>query len=125
MEIVECIKKNDWYVHITDDGAYNAEREIALIKDNQSNFELAYTVGCTRLYFQTIQYKLIYPIDNYNDAWTYIKSVKGLIKTVETSFDEVMKDENLQGALGNVRLNRIIFEIKTLTNGKDCNTCVC
>lgn len=125
MEIVECIRKNDWYIHVTDDGAYNAEREIALIKDSSSNFELAYPLGCTRLYFQVITYKLIYPVANYNDAWNYIKGVKGLIKTVETDFDAVMKDEKLGKALGNVRLNRIVFEIKTLTNGKDCNTCVC
>lgn len=125
MEIVECIKKNDWYVHLNGDSAYNAEREIALIKESATDYEFALSVGCNRFYNATFKYKLIYPIANYNDAWDYVVSKKGLITSVETDFDAIMKDEGFDVALGNVRLNRIDFEIKTLTNGKDCEPCKC
>ena len=125
MEIVECIKKNDWYVHLADDGAYDVEREIALIKENSTDYEFTFSVGCNKFYNATHKYKMLYPTSNYNDAWNYISSKKGNITSIETDFDEIMKDEGLQGALGNVRLNRINFEIKTLTNGKDCKPRVC
>lgn len=124
MDIIECIKKNDWYVHKSDDGAYNAEREIALIK-GAIEFEFFQSVGCQKLYYRTTEYKMIYPECEYNTAWDYIQSVSGTITSVEDNFDSVMKDELLNGALGNVRLNRINFIVKILTNGKDCEPCAC
>lgn len=125
MEIIECIKKNDWYVHINGDSAFNSEREIALIKENATEYDFVFSVGCNKFYNAIHKYKLIYPTVNYNDAWQYVFSKKGNITSIETDFDTIMKDEGLQGALGNVRLNKINFEIKTLTNGKDCEPCKC
>lgn len=125
MDIRECIRKNELYVHKTDDAAFNPEREIALIKDGSTPYEFAFRVGVSNLYNKTEVWKMLYPVDAYNEAWTYVKSVKGKITSVEDDFDAVMKDENLSGALGSVRINRINFEIKTLTNGKDCEPCEC
>ena len=125
MEIIECIRKNEWYIHKSDDSPYNAEKEIALIKESATEFDYAFSVGCQKLYNRTLKYKLLYPSCEYNTAWTYIRSVSGTVISIETDFDEIMKDENLERALGNVRINRINFEIKTLTNGKDCEPCVC
>lgn len=125
MEIIECVRKNDWYVHKEGDDAFNIESEIALIKENSTEYDFTFSVGCNKFYNATHKYKMLYPTTNYNDAWNYIASKKGNITSVETDFDEIMKDENLNGALGNVRINRINFEIKTLTNGKDCEPCKC
>ena len=124
MEIVECVLKNNMYIHKLDDGALNFEKEIGLYEISNS-FEFAYKVGCNKLYNKTTKYKLLYPDCNYNQAWEYVKSVQGMITSVEHNFDAVMKDENIQNALGNVRINRLNFDIKTLTNGKDCEPCAC
>lgn len=125
MEIVECIKKNDWYIHRLDDSALNLEREIALIKSEPDKFELAYRLGCDRVYNKTEFWKMLYNCSDYNEAWEYIKDNKGTISEVNDNFDEVMKDEGLNMALGNVRVSRILFTIKTMTNGKDCGDCEC
>ena len=124
MEIVECIIKKDMYIHKLDDGALNFEKEIGLIEISNA-FEFAFSVGCNRLYYKTTKYKLLYPDCNYNDAWNYVKSVHGLITSVETNFDAIMNDENIQNALGNVRINRLNFDHKILTNGKNCDSCIC
>ena len=51
--------------------------------------------------------------------------MNGGILSIENDFDAVMKDEKLERLLGNVRLNRMVFELKQITNGKDCEPCEC
>ena len=125
MEIVECIRKNDWCVHRLDDGALNLEREIGLIKSESDKYELAYRLGCDKIYNKTESWKMLYDCEHYNEAWQHISDNKGTIVEVNDNFDEVMKDEKIEMALGNVRISRILFTIKTMTNGKDCGDCEC
>jgi hypothetical protein len=122
--IVECIKKNDMYVHRLDDMAFDAEREIALIETERS-FDYAFSIGCDRIYTQTQKFKMLYAEGFYNKAWTYINEIKGMLDSIEVDFDKVMNDEGLQGALGSVRINRLTFTVKRTTNGKNCDVCVC
>lgn len=125
MEIVECIKKNDMYIQVKDEKAYNPETDIALIKDGSTPFEFAYNIGFIKMYNKVETWKLLYPDTNYSEAWQYVKEIKGTITSNDTNFEEVMTDENLTGILGNIRINRLNFEIKTLTNGKNCEPCEC
>ncbi len=124
MNIVEVIKKNDWYVTKINDTALNLEREIGVFKID-SSFEFFQRIGCNKVYYRTDVFKSLYPQKNFNDLWNYIKELDGTITKIENDFDAIMKDENIQGALGNIRIYRLTYEIKTLTNGKDCADCEC
>ena len=124
MEIIECIIKDGMIIHKDNDAAINFEKEIALIKTAQE-FEYAFSVSCQKIYNLTTSYKLLYPVGDYNTAWDYIKTAKGMITSISDDFDTVMNEEGLSEALGNVRINRIEFEIKTQTNGRNCEPCKC
>lgn len=124
MEIVDVILKDNMYIVKSTDVAINFEKQIAIFSEPKE-YEYAFSAGCNKMYNETSTYKAIYPEKSYNDVWTYIKAQNGTIRLIEDNFDEIMKDENLQGALGAVRLNRITYTVKRVTNGKDCNDCVC
>jgi len=122
--IVQCVKKNDMYVHLLDDMAFDPEREIALIETDRT-FDFAFSIGCDRIYTQTQKFKMLYAERMYNEALAYVSDNNGMLSSVDIDFDTVMKDENLNAALGNVRINRLNFTLKKTTNGKNCEPCTC
>lgn len=124
MQVIKCIKKEGFYIHENDDGAFNPENEIALI-ELENEFEYAFSLGCDKIYLKTTSYKMLYPEKHYNIAWDYINATKGNLTSIEKDFETVMKEDGLTVALGNVRMNRVNFEVKTHTNGRNCDVCVC
>lgn len=125
MEVVEVTQNNGVYVRIDDGAAWNPEREIAIVQVDSPTYDLAYRLGSHRLYNITINYKILYPESKYNDAWKYINDIKGTITSVDDNFDVVMPDEGLTEIMGNVRIARINYSIKKMSNGKDCDDCKC
>ena len=125
MEIVEVVRKNDMYIGRNTDMALNLETQIGVFQNGGASFDLLQKVGCNRLYSKTTTYKILYNEKNYNEAWQYVQDMNGGILSIENDFDAVMKDEKLERLLGNVRLNRMVFELKQITNGKDCEPCEC
>ncbi|HON21122.1 MAG TPA: hypothetical protein PLW70_07295 [Bacteroidales bacterium] len=125
MEIVEVVRKNDMYIGRNTDMALNLETQIGVFQNGGASFDFLQKVGCNRLYSKTTTYKILYNEKNYNEAWQYVQDMNGGILSIENDFDAVMKDEKLERLLGNVRLNRMVFELKQITNGKDCEPCEC
>lgn len=125
MEIIEVVRKNDMYVDKKTDRAINFENQIGLFVNGQATFDFFQKVGCDKLYYKSTSYKLLYDEKYYNEAWAKVKEMKGLLTSIESDFDNIMKDEKLERALGNVRINRMIFQTKVMTNGKDCEPCEC
>lgn len=125
MEIVEVVRKNDMYIGRNTDMALNLETQIGVFQNGGASFDFLHKVGCNRLYSKTTTYKILYNEKNYNEAWQYVQDMNGGILSIENDFDAVMKDEKLERLLGNVRLNRMVFELKQITNGKDCEPCEC
>lgn len=125
MEIIEVVRKNNMYVGKRTDMAIDFETQIGLFVNGQSSFDFFQKVGCEKLYYMSTSYKLLYDERKYNEAWEKVKEMNGLLTSIESDYDTVMKDERLENALGNVRINRIIFQTKVVTNGKNCEPCEC
>lgn len=125
MEIVNVTLNNNIYVRTDNNAAWNPEREIALVQDGSPVYELAYRVGGQKLYNIITNYKALYMADNYADVWQYIKANNGTITSKDDNFDEVMRAEGLEDILGNVRIYRINFTTKIMSNGLNCEPCKC
>ena len=123
MDIVQFIPKNGVLV-TDDDRAFNAEQEAALIKSTEDTLVPKFRYNCQIAYDKTEKWKIL-TSENSNDIYDYIDSVKGRITSKDDDFEKVMKEEGLTDLLGKVRIMRINFEIKTITNGKNCDPCVC
>lgn len=125
MEVVNLINKNNVYVNDANGMAWNPEREIGIIQNGVADYDYAFKVGCDKVYLITTTFKALFKDSWHNDTINYIKSLKGDIVSVDNDFDSVMKSENLDSIMGNVRINRIIFKIKTHGDGRDCEPCKC
>lgn len=123
MEIISFISKNGVLV-TQDDRAFNAEQEAALVRDGIPTFVPAFTYGCERAYNKTEKFKLLTTKQD-SDIDDYISSVKGIVTGIDPDFEKVMKDNGLQDLLGKTRIIQINFEVKTVTNGRNCEPCEC
>lgn len=124
MEVVEVILKDNMYVRHDNDVALNLEREIGVFLISRS-YDLSFRAGHNKIYNETSSYKALYNEDAYGFIWQWIADRKGTITNISNNFDEVSKEENINGVLGASRINKILFTIKRITNGKDCESCVC
>lgn len=111
-------------VHADDSGGFNPESEIALVKGTNT-YALKFKQGCKYIYDKVQRYKVILQKTGNNQVNEFIQSNKGHITSIDEDFDKVMREENLTDIMGNVRLIRINYEIKSVTNGKDCEPCIC
>jgi hypothetical protein len=124
MEIVECIVKNKMLVHADDSGGFNPEFEIAIIK-SKSTSTPKFKVACNTIYDNIQPWRALLQQKDSAQLIAYIKYVGGKLTGTDPEFDKVMKEENLTEIMGNVRLIRINYEIKTVTNGNYCEPCDC
>ena len=124
MEIVEVVLKNNQYIRRDNDVALNLEREIGVFTMPKS-YEFRFRAGKNKIYNEVVNYKALYKEDMYDYIWQWIADKKGTITNISNNFDEVAKEENLVGVLGAGRINKVMFTIKRITNGRDCEPCEC
>lgn len=121
--ITTFIKKDGKLVDLHD-RAWNPEIETAVYKSEPDNFELKFKAGCVPIYEKTQRYTVLTAKFD-NEIIDHINDAGGRMTSKDDDFDRVMKDEGLQSILGAARVIKIVYEIKNLTNGMDCDPCVC
>ncbi len=121
MEIVFCQKKDGKLVH--DQQGWNPEHEIA-VYEVSNVFNPIFKLGCTQIYNKVTSYKIL-TTENNDDVYNYISSLNGKITSIDNDFDKVMRDEQLENALGITQIIRINFTTTIATDGKNCEPCVC
>lgn len=123
MEVVEFLYKNGVLVSV-DDRAWNPEIEAAMVRDGAASFSEKFRTKCVPVYEKVQRWKLL--TTKYdNEVHDYLKDIKARFISHEKDFEKVMRDEGLQDLLGKTRVEKIIFEIKEYTNGRDCEPCDC
>lgn len=122
MEIKEFTLANGILVD-SYENAFNAECDIAIVKQSV-NYEKKIRIGCEWLYNEVITYKaLSTKFDNI--FYDYLIEINGELLSKDEDFDSIMNNENLKEALGNVRIQKIIFQTKKVVNARDCEPCDC
>lgn len=123
MEVIEFYPKNGLLASV-DDKPFNPEQEAALIKDGAATFAEKFRVKCFPVYEKTQRWKIL-TIKYDNEIHDYIKGVDGRFISHDKNFEQVMRDEGMADLLGKTRIEKIIFETKEYTNGRDCDPCEC
>ena len=123
MDVLEVLNKNGILVGYNDK-PWNPEQEAALVKDGAATFTERFRAKCVPVYEKVQRWRLL--TTKYdNEIHDYLKDIKARWISHDTNFEQVMREENLTGILGNARVERIIFETKEYTNGRDCEPCEC
>lgn len=123
MEVVEFLNKNGALVS-RDDRAWNPEQEAAQVMDGAATFTEKFRTKCDPVYEKVQRWKLL-TAKYDNEIHDYLKTVKARLINHDTDFERVMREEGLADLLGKTRIERIIFETKEYTNGRDCEPCEC